>query len=86
MILGRAPDEQGRSSVARQVYHQEAMLQTEDCIFCQIASRRAPAYVLDETGDLIVFLSLENHPLVVPTAFFIVVWRHFAPSGPEKPL
>ena len=39
-----------------------------DCIFCQIATRRAPAYVLDETGDLIVFLSLENHPLVVPKA------------------
>ncbi len=39
-----------------------------DCIFCQIATGRAPAYVLDETGDLIVFLSLENHPLVVPKA------------------
>ena len=39
-----------------------------DCIFCRIAAGRAPAYVLDETGDVIVFLSLEDHPLVVPKA------------------
>ena len=38
----------------------------EDCVFCRIASKQVPAYVIDETDQVIVFLSLENHPLVVP--------------------
>jgi histidine triad (HIT) family protein len=38
----------------------------ENCIFCRIIERRAPAYVIHETDDVIAFLSLENHPLVVP--------------------
>lgn len=39
-----------------------------DCIFCRIIERQAPAYVIDENDHVIVFLSLENHPLVVPKA------------------
>jgi histidine triad (HIT) family protein len=39
-----------------------------DCIFCKIIARRAPAHILDENDAVIVFLSLENHPLVVPKA------------------
>lgn len=38
----------------------------EGCIFCQIVEKKAPAYVIDENDEVIVFLSLENHPLVVP--------------------
>ncbi|HCJ36415.1 MAG TPA: HIT family hydrolase, partial [Ktedonobacter sp.] len=38
----------------------------EDCIFCKIINRQIPAYILDENEDVITFLSLENHPLVVP--------------------
>ena len=30
--------------------------------------REEPAYVIDEIDDLIVFLSLDYHPLVVPKA------------------
>jgi histidine triad (HIT) family protein len=36
------------------------------CIFCRIIAREAPAAILAETDQLIVFLSLERHPLVVP--------------------
>jgi histidine triad (HIT) family protein len=38
----------------------------EDCIFCKIINRHIPAYVLDENEDVMTFLSLENHPLIVP--------------------
>ena len=38
----------------------------EDCIFCKIINRQIPASILDENEDVIAFLSLENHPLVVP--------------------
>lgn len=40
----------------------------DDCIFCRIIAREAPAYLLHEDTRVIVFLSLENHPLVVPKA------------------
>jgi histidine triad (HIT) family protein len=40
----------------------------DDCIFCRIVAGRAPAYVVAEDDATIVFLSLENHPLVVPKA------------------
>jgi histidine triad (HIT) family protein len=38
----------------------------DDCIFCRIIARQAPAYVIHEDDRVIVFLSLEGHPLVVP--------------------
>lgn len=38
----------------------------ENCIFCNIIDKRIPGYILDENEDVIVFLSLENHPLIVP--------------------
>jgi histidine triad (HIT) family protein len=38
----------------------------EDCIFCRIVAGLAPAEVLAEDDDVIVFLALEGHPLVVP--------------------
>ena len=38
----------------------------EDCIFCKIINRQIPAYILDENEDVVTFLSLENHPLIVP--------------------
>jgi histidine triad (HIT) family protein len=38
----------------------------QDCIFCRIIDRVEPAYVIDETAEVIVFLSLDAHPLVVP--------------------
>jgi histidine triad (HIT) family protein len=38
----------------------------EECPFCRIVARELPAHILDEDEQVIVFLSLENHPLVVP--------------------
>ena len=40
--------------------------QDKDCIFCQIIAGEMPAYVIHETDEILVFLSLENHPLVIP--------------------
>ncbi len=37
-----------------------------DCIFCQIIARQIPASIIMEDAEIIVFLSLENHPLIVP--------------------
>jgi histidine triad (HIT) family protein len=36
------------------------------CIFCRIARKQAPAFIIDEDDEVIAFLSLENHPLVAP--------------------
>jgi len=36
------------------------------CTFCQIVERQIPAYIIDEDDAVIVFLSLGNHPMVVP--------------------
>jgi|SRR5690348_854163 len=36
------------------------------CVFCRIIRRELPAYIISEDENVIVFLSLENHPLVVP--------------------
>ena len=38
----------------------------EGCIFCRIVGGQAPASVIAEDDDVIVVLSLEDHPLVVP--------------------
>ncbi len=38
----------------------------ENCIFCKIIDRKIPGYILSENESVIVFLSLENHPLIVP--------------------
>ena len=37
----------------------------EECIFCKIIRKEVSAYIIDENEDVIVFLSHENHPLVV---------------------
>ena len=38
----------------------------EHCIFCRIIQHQEPAYIVTEDEHVIVFLSRENHPLVVP--------------------
>ena len=39
---------------------------SENCTFCRIIHHQVPAYIITEDEHIIVFLSLENHPLVVP--------------------
>ena len=36
------------------------------CTFCQIIERQIPAYIIGEDDAVIVFLSLGNHPMIVP--------------------
>lgn len=43
-------------------------MRERECTFCGIVAGEVPAYVIDENKRVIVFLSLENHPLVVPKA------------------
>lgn len=38
-----------------------------NCIFCKIVRGEIPARVIDRNSDVIAFLSLENHPLIVTT-------------------
>lgn len=38
----------------------------ENCTFCKIIDRKIPGHILAENDNVIVFLSLENHPLIVP--------------------
>ena len=37
-----------------------------NCIFCKIIDRKIPGHIITENDNVIVFLSLENHPLIVP--------------------
>jgi len=41
-------------------------MRDQECTFCRIVAREIPAYIIDENDRVIVFLSLENHPMVVP--------------------
>ncbi len=38
----------------------------ENCVFCKIIDRKIPGFIIDEDDTLIVFVSRENHPLIVP--------------------
>ena len=38
----------------------------ENCVFCKIINRQLPGFIIDENDNVIVFLSRENHPLIVP--------------------
>ena len=41
------------------------MSDAANCIFCAIISGKIPSRILDQNSEVVVFLSLENHPLVV---------------------
>ncbi len=38
----------------------------KNCVFCRIIARELPGFIIDEDDSVIVFLSLEHHPLIVP--------------------
>ena len=41
------------------------VIRDQECTFCRIVARELPAYIIDENDLVIVFLSLDNHPMVV---------------------
>src|SRR5262245_38610449 len=36
------------------------------CVSCEIIARELPGYIITEDRNFMVWLSLENHPLIVP--------------------
>src|SRR5919202_707836 len=57
------------------------MSAVEDCVFCRIIYEEAPAYIVDENDDVIVFLSLENHPLIVTNRHVPDIYELDEPLG-----
>ena len=47
----------------------------EDCIFCKIIKGTIPAKIVTQNDDVVVFLSLENHPLIVTKNHFDNVYN-----------
>ena len=43
-------------------------MRDHNCSFCGIIARENPAHIIDENDQVIVFLSLSNHPMVVTKA------------------
>jgi histidine triad (HIT) family protein len=41
------------------------MSDASDCIFCKIIRGEVPGRIVDQNADVVVLLSLENHPLVI---------------------
>lgn len=41
-------------------------MEVEQCVFCRIVQGHLPAHIIADSDEVIVFLSLENHPLIVP--------------------
>ena len=41
------------------------MSDASDCVFCKIIEGKIPGRIIEQNADAIVFVSLENHPLVV---------------------
>ncbi|MFZ2484436.1 MAG: HIT domain-containing protein [Minisyncoccia bacterium] len=54
-----------------------------NCIFCKIIKREIPGNILDENEDVIVFMSLENHPLVVPKKHITDIYSLDDKTGAE---
>ncbi len=53
------------------------------CIFCKIVKKEISGHILDENKDVIVFMSLENHPLVVTKKHIQDIYALDDKSGAE---
>ena len=63
-LLFSSYDYTGQQSVDKKQIDQ--LQAQEDCIFCNIIARKAPATIIAENDDVIVFKSHSGHPLIVP--------------------
>lgn len=53
------------------------------CIFCKIIKKQAPAHILFENKNVIVFLSLNNHPLILPKKHITDIFSLDTKTGAE---
>ena len=51
------------------------------CAFCGIARHELPAYIFREDGQVIAFLSKNNHPLIVPKQHILNIYTLDAATG-----
>ena len=57
------------------------MSDTANCLFCAIISGKIPSRILDQNSEVVVFLSLENHPLVVTREHVADIFSMSAEQG-----
>jgi histidine triad (HIT) family protein len=54
---------------------------TANCIFCAIINGKIPGRILDQNSEVVVFLSLENHPLIVTREHIADIFSMSAGQG-----
>jgi histidine triad (HIT) family protein len=54
---------------------------TANCIFCAIISGKISSPILDQNSEVAVFLSLENHPLIVTRTHVADIFSMSAEQG-----
>jgi len=57
------------------------MVHASDCVFCRIIAGEGSAYIIDENEGAMAFLSLENHPLIVPKTHIRDLYGMTAEAG-----
>lgn len=50
------------------------MSDASECIFCKIIRGEIPARIIDRNAEVAVFLSMENHPLIVTTEHLVDIF------------
>jgi len=63
MIGGEGATRPSRARGVEREYYGDNM---DSCIFCKIIKGEVSDFIIRETDDIIVILSLEGHPLIIP--------------------
>lgn len=53
----------------------------DDCIFCKMVNKEIPAKYIDENDDVIAFLSIQNHPLIITKKHMENIYEMDAETG-----
>lgn len=68
--------------ITRLAVHRERFVSdTANCIFCAIISGKISSPILDQNSEVAVFLSLENHPLIVTRTHVADIFSMSAEQG-----